>query len=141
MPREDSKSQESEEKMKLQDAKHEAMLMQWREMVQSCRSSGQSVTGWCREHNIPVTTYYRRQKQVWERDSQELPEELNRRQALQVVGENYPAAVFEAVPCRASHPEELSGKVQITLRKGEWTLEIRNGAEGELLRQIIEVLQ
>jgi len=69
--------------MKLQDAKHTAMLSQWQEMVHRCRGSGQTVAAWCRENNIPVATYYRRQRLVWEHASRALPEKVSRQQALQ----------------------------------------------------------
>lgn len=72
--------------MKLQEAKREAMIAQWREMVRSCRSSGETVEAWCRKQGIPTTTYYRRQKQVWEQESQGLPEKVNDVQNMQPVG-------------------------------------------------------
>lgn len=49
---------------------------------------------------------------------------------------------FEAVPCQyVSRLEEAEIKGHIILRKGEWTVEIRNGTEEELLSRILEVLQ
>lgn len=124
--------------MKLQDAKREIMLQQWREMVYQCRNSGQTVAEWCQAHNIPTATYYRRQKLVWEHESRKLPEKDVRPQVLQPV-ENKVPAVIEPVPYfRTSAADEASPR--ITLQKGEWKLEIRNGADVTLLRQILEVL-
>ena len=120
--------------MKLQDAKREAMLQQWREMVYQCRNSGQTVEVWCREHSIPVATYYRRQKQVWEQEKEKLPAKIPRTQALQSANSNLPTATFEAIPCSVPRAAD------IVLQKGEWKLEIRNGADILLLRQILEVL-
>ena len=126
--------------MKLQEAKREAMLQQWREMVYQCRNSGQTVEVWCREHGIPVATYYRRQKQVWEHEKEKLPAKIPRTQALQPVNSNIPTATFEAVPCSTLQTADEISNTQIVLQKGDWKLEIRNGADILLLRQILEVL-
>ena len=127
--------------MKLQDAKREAMLQQWREMVYQCRNSGQTVEAWCREHGIPVATYYRRQKLVWEQEKEKLPVKIPRTQALQPVNNNLPTATFEAIPSFVPRAADEISNAQIVLQKGEWRLEIRNGADILLLRQILEVLE
>lgn len=126
--------------MKLQDAKREAKLKQWREMVYQCRNSGQTVEAWCREHGIPVATYYRRQKQVWEQEKEKLPAKIPRIQAPQPANSNLPTATFEAIPCSVPRAADDIGNARIILQKGEWKLEIRNGADILLLRQILEVL-
>lgn len=67
-----------------------------------------------------------------------MPEKIVRPQALQPVENNLPA-VIEPVPYfpTSTADEDIP---QITLEKGEWKLEIRNGADVTLLRQIREVL-
>ena len=126
--------------MKLQDANREAMLQQWWEMVYLCRNSGQTVEVWCREHGIPVATYYRRQKLVWEQEKEKLSAKIPRMQALQSARNSLPTATFEAIPCSVSQAAEDINNAQIVLQKGGWKLEIRNGADILLLRQILEVL-
>lgn len=126
--------------MKLQDAKREGMLQQWQEMVYQCRNSGQTVEAWCREHSIPVATYYRRQRLVWEYEKEKLPANIARTQALQSANSNLPIATFEAIPRSALRAADDTGNVQIILQKSEWKLEIRNGADILLLRQILEML-
>lgn len=126
--------------MKLQDAKREAKLQQWREMVYQCRNSGQTVEAWCREYGIPVATYYRRQKQVWEQEKEKLPAKIPRMHAPQTARNNLPTATFEAIPCSVPRAADDIGNARIILQKGEWKLEIRNGADILLLRQILEVL-
>lgn len=67
-----------------------------------------------------------------------MPEKIIRGQALQPV-ENKLPAVIEPVPYfPTSSADEESPR--ITLQKGEWKLEIRNGADVILLRRILEVL-
>jgi len=41
---------------------HAAKLKEWEAKIRDCRSSGQTVTGWCQDHGIKPKTYYR-----WER--------------------------------------------------------------------------
>ena len=127
--------------MKLQDAKREAVLQQWREMVHDCRSSGQTVAAWCREHSMPVATYYRRQKLVWEQESRKLPEKSIGSHMIQAEERQLVPVSFEPVPCREAQPADAAETAQIILRKGEWSIEIRNGADVTLLRQVLELLR
>lgn len=103
----------------MQDVKREAMRIQWKEMVRSCRSSGQTVEAWCQERNIAVSTYYRRQRQVWDRENEDLPAKLSSTQLPQMVSGNYPVTRFEMVPRRVCHTEEPAEDARITLHKGE----------------------
>ena len=48
--------------MNVQELAHAARATEWQERIRMCRSSGQSVTCWCAEHQISPKTYYR-----WER--------------------------------------------------------------------------
>ena len=48
--------------MNVQELAHAARVTEWQERIRMCRSSGQSVTCWCAEHQISPKTYYR-----WER--------------------------------------------------------------------------
>ena len=40
-------------------------LLEWSQRVADCRSSGQSVTRWCAEHDIKPKTYFNWQKKVF----------------------------------------------------------------------------
>ena len=42
-------------------------LALWSEQIADCRSSGQTVSQWCAAHEIPTSTYYTRQRKVYER--------------------------------------------------------------------------
>ena len=48
--------------MDVRAIKHAAMLSEWGERIQLCRSSGKPVTRWCEENRIHVKNYY-----WWER--------------------------------------------------------------------------
>ena len=41
-------------------------LDEWVLQVEECRNSGKTVKDWCREQNLSVSTYYLRQKKVYE---------------------------------------------------------------------------
>lgn len=127
--------------MKLQDAKREAVLQQWREMVYDCRSSGQTVAAWCSEHSMPVATYYRRQKLVWEQESRKLPGKSIGSQMIHAAEKQLIPVSFEPVPYREARRSDTVEAAQIILRKDEWSMEIRNGADVTLLRQVPELLR
>lgn len=127
--------------MKLQDAKREAKLQEWREMVYNCRNSGQTVAAWCREHSMPVATYYRRQKLVWEQESRKLPEKSIGSQMIKAEERQLVPVNFEPVPYHEAQQTDNDEAAQIILRKGEWSIEIRNGADAALLRQVLELLR
>ena len=48
---------------------------------------------------------------------------------------------FEPVPYREAQQTDAVEAAQIILRKGEWSIEIRNGADVTLLRQVLEMLR
>lgn len=50
----------------LQTLNHNSKLAQWSRLVEDCRNSSLSVTEWCRENGISVSSYYYRQKQVFD---------------------------------------------------------------------------
>ena len=41
-------------------------LSVWATQVEECNNSGLSVTQWCKNNNIPVSTFWNRQKKVYE---------------------------------------------------------------------------
>ncbi|MCX7658160.1 MAG: IS66 family insertion sequence element accessory protein TnpB [Oscillospiraceae bacterium] len=42
----------------------EEILRSWEEMIKSCKSSGLTVSEWCRENGINIKTYYRRMRKL-----------------------------------------------------------------------------
>ena len=48
--------------MNTYELKHMARVAEWKEKVAACRSSGQTVRGWCEEQGINRKKYY-----YWER--------------------------------------------------------------------------
>lgn len=53
--------------------KKEIAASQWAEQISNCRSSGLSVTEWCKEHGINVKTYYYHLRKLREKVCEQLP--------------------------------------------------------------------
>ena len=51
--------------------KQEQNLAVWATQVEECNNSGLSVAQWCRNNNIPVSTFWSRQRQVFEEFSKD----------------------------------------------------------------------
>lgn len=115
--------------MELQKTKHQLQLEQWRVMVQECRSSGMTVAAWCTKHSICTSTYYRRQKMVWEAGTKLL--------TLPVAADSSQISFAEYTPPTISASPV---SVPLTLHIGQATLEIRNGAEPSLIESTLRVL-
>ena len=49
----------------IRSAQAQRNLLEWSQRVAECRSSGQSVTRWCAEHDIKPKTYFNWQKKVF----------------------------------------------------------------------------
>ena len=69
----------------IRSAQAQRNLLEWSQRVAECRSSGQSVTRWCAEHDIKPKTYFNWQKKVFaamieqQRQQLEAPQEPERR--------------------------------------------------------------
>ena len=44
-------------------------MQEWSNKIQACRSSNLSVCAWCRENNVPVSSFYYWQKKIFNRVS------------------------------------------------------------------------
>lgn len=53
----------------LQTINHQKKVALWSDQVADCRSSGQTVSEWCAAHGIPTSTYYTRERRVYEMTS------------------------------------------------------------------------
>jgi transposase-like protein len=43
---------------KITDTKTEFRLKQWRQIIQSCQTSGMTVVAWCSQNNVNTKSYY-----------------------------------------------------------------------------------
>lgn len=108
-------------------------LNQWTEIIRECRSSGQTVSAWCSEHNINPKSYYNWLKYVRTAACKALPS-LNSVNNP-IVPVNIPVHTAGTGPV----DQELSS--DIILRFGTVTLEISSNASATLIENTLKVLQ
>ncbi len=64
--------------MNTNEAKHQQQIIEWKNRIMACRSSGISVKAWCQQEGYSCKTYYR-----WEREVLRMAgEQLKRKEAL-----------------------------------------------------------
>ena len=76
---------------------------------------------------------------MWEHESSALVERTSEQNKLVKTGAAVPSVTFEAVRLIGNESVHTPS-AEITIRRGEWAVEIRNGADLLLLRQILEML-
>ncbi len=105
----------------LQAVNHNSKLIEWSKQVEDCRMSGMTVMAWCREHGISPSTFYHRQRKVFE-----------------VVGAKQEVC-FTEVPVMPS--AESSGSAVASVRCGDMSIDIYSGADSETLKAVFETLK
>ena len=76
---------------------------------------------------------------MWEHESSALAERASEQSGLAKAGAAVPVVTFEAVPLTGGEAMYMPS-AGITIRRGEWAVEIRSGADILLLRQVLEML-
>ena len=115
--------------MSLTQAKHQSNLQIRRQAVYDCRHSGKTVKQWCAEHQIHETTYYRWQKEVWDRSTQALiPERQDNGSEVRFAQLHLPVCTVN------------SADADIVLHTSGLTVEIRNSANLNLVDHILRVV-
>lgn len=112
--------------MKIEEVLQQQRLNEWGQMVQACKSSGKSVSGWCSENNINEKTYYYRQRKVCAalpENHETLPEEKQ--------------IVFAEVPPVWNG---IESKSSITVRMRSAEIDIPNGADPRMVEIVLRHL-
>ena len=107
-------------------------LNQWTEIIRECRSSGQTISAWCAEHNINVKSYYYWLRKVRTAACESLP----------IIGNGEPQIVPVPMPVQLA---KVNSSVQkdsshVILRMGAVTLELHNGASAELIANTLKAM-
>ena len=105
----------------IRSVKAQRSLMEWSQRVAKCRSSGQSVTKWCAEHDIKPKTYYNWQKIVFAAMIEQQKTQQERR--------------FVELPA----PEGRSDLVA-TVRIGSASLEVYSEANADVVAALCKAL-
>ena len=109
------------------ELKHEAKKQEWSMSIQECRSSGLSVSEWCRQRGVTTTTYYR-----WERE------------LLTGVRRNGTPPSTTVTFAELPEPKKMSRNIAecyATLHIGSASLDIYPGCDAEQLKMLVELLR
>lgn len=103
----------------LQTINHQNNLALWSEQIADCRSSGQTVSQWCAAHGIPTSTYYTRQRKVYEMTAK---------------------ASSTFVEVQVETPPALRGSIA-TVSAGGLTAEIHTGADEQTMEALFRAMK
>lgn len=105
----------------LQAVNHNQHLAEWSRRVEVCRNSGQTVSQWCKENGVAVSTYYAWQRKVF--------------QAVTARAE----VSFAEVPVYSAAP--VLGSRAGVIHAGELEIELSSGANAATIQAIIQALR
>ena len=115
----------------IQSTTRQKHLLEWSQRVADCRSSGLSVSHWCKEHDINIKTYYTWQKKVFAA--------MIEQQRLQVIEADGSGTQFAELPPPAQAPTRDRDLVA-SVHMGEVSLDIYEGASPEVVTALCRVL-
>jgi transposase-like protein len=108
-------------------------LNKWIEIIRECRSSGQTVTAWCAEHDINPKSYYYWLRKVRSAACEALTP-INSEKSLIV-------PVDISALTTPSNSEIKSMSSDIVIRIGSITLELSNNASATLIENTLRAIQ
>ena len=134
--------------MKVNDAKHQARLAEWRMLIAQCRSSGLPVKQWCAENGRDPSTYYRWEREIFGRirdGSGEKAEALSPAARPKLTAVQRPVlaelAVVEPTFANSSHqPEPEKFHATAVIRIGRLEMELSNSVSPGLMQQLKELV-
>ena len=106
--------------------KHQAKLLEWKDRVADCRSSGMSVRHWCEENGCSPKTYYR-----WEQEILGKVRQIAKTQSLPVLAEL--PLTKPVQDCSLKRDVFVPAAV---IRIGQMELELSNTVSAELLSHL-----
>jgi hypothetical protein len=109
-------------------------LNKWTETVRECRSSGQTISTWCADHNIDPKKYYYWLKRVRIAACEALP-------SIRSQDNNPIVPVNPPVSSSGTHSGSQDVPSDIIIRFGAITLEIRNHASTTVIENTLRALQ
>ena len=112
--------------MDVNAVKHQAKLLEWKDRVADCRSSGMSVKEWCEENGCSPKTYYR-----WEQEILGKVRQIAKTQSQPVLAELPLAKPVQ--DCSLKRDVFVPAAV---IRIGQMELELSNTVSTELLSQL-----
>lgn len=101
----------------LQTVNSQQKAAQWLSRIEACRSSGMRVQDWCAEHGLSYHTYYKWQQRLFRTCAVESQQ-------------------FYEVNCF-----HTSGNATVTLRTGEYSLDIYAGADSGTIASVLKAIK
>ena len=105
----------------LQGVNHNQRLAEWSRRVDACRNSGQTVSQWCGENGVAVSTYFSWQRKVF-----------------QAVTEKAGAS-FAEVPVNSAPPAVSS--TAAVIHAGKVEIELCSGADAATIHAIMQAIE
>lgn len=118
--------------MNTREVTQQYRLNQWMEIIRECRSSGQTVSSWCSNHNIKETSYYYWLKRIRVAACESLPAISTPKQ--EIVPVNIPSPPLES-GFQVQEPTSA-----IIVHFGSVTLELHNSASAALIENTLKAL-
>lgn len=119
--------------MNTREVTNQYRLKKWTEIIRECRSSGQTISSWCADHDINSKTYYYWLRRVRTAACETLPSLCS--QNNPIVPVNIPVSTAGT----DSTNQELMS--DIIIHFGSVTLEIHNNASTTLIENTLRALQ
>jgi hypothetical protein len=108
-------------------------LNKWIEIIRECRSSGQTISAWCDDHDIGPASYYYWLKRIRTAACEALPS---------ISAQNNPIVpVNITVPTAGTEPTDQKLSPDIIIHFGAVTLEISNNATQVLIENTLRAMQ
>ena len=119
--------------MDTREVTHQFRLNKWTEIIRECRSSGQTISAWCEDHNVSTKSYYYWLRKVRTAACEALP-------AINPIENTIvPVSIRTLSAPKATTSEGMAG--DITLQLGSVTLELHNSASAVLIENTLRALQ
>jgi transposase-like protein len=119
--------------MNTRETTYNYRLNQWTAIIRECRSSGQSVSAWCADHDINNKSYYYWIKRVREAACEALPALTSGSSPIVPVNIPVSETVTDSVNQGTSS--------DIILHLGTVTLELSNSASALLIENTLKAIQ
>ena len=101
--------------------RQEQNLVLWSKQVEACNSSGLSVTQWCKENNIPVSTYWNRQRKVFESFTERSEKSF--------------------VEVSVQPKIKTTDSVAVTINSANFTVDIHSGADEDTITAVLRAMK
>ena len=106
-------------------------LSQWTQIIRECRSSGQTVSAWCKDQGFDPKKYYYWLKCVRRAASEALP----------ATNPNSSIIPISLSDTDALQPLPIANEVAASISAGDVAVQLSNHASAELITNVLRALQ